>query len=65
MSLKKAIIHGKEKRKQYTKSKRFDPTCRNHGACSLCRDNRVHFDVRHRKAAEQDLNDFKRKEETE
>ena len=25
----------------YTGSKRFDKTCRNHGSCSYCRDNRT------------------------
>ena len=32
MSLDKAIIHGKEKRKQYRGSKAIDCTCRNHGS---------------------------------
>jgi len=41
MSLDKAIKHGKEKRKPYRKSKAFDHTCRNHGSCSYCRDNRL------------------------
>lgn len=31
MSLDKAILHGKEKRKPYRGSKAFDPWCRNHG----------------------------------
>lgn len=42
MSLTKAILHGKEQRKPYRKSKRFDKTCRNHGSCPYCRDNRLH-----------------------
>ncbi len=44
MSLDKAIKHGKEHRKPYRKSQRFDKTCRCHGACSYCRDNRTKFD---------------------
>lgn len=40
--LDKAIIHGKEKRKPYRKAKAFDYTCRNHGICEWCRDNRLH-----------------------
>ena len=36
MSLDKAIEFGKEKRKQYRKSKAFDRTCRNHGSCPWC-----------------------------
>lgn len=42
MSLNKAILHGKEHRKPYRRSKRFDKTCRNHGSCPYCRDNRLH-----------------------
>jgi len=42
MSLDKAIASGKEHRKPYRKSKRFDKTCRNHGSCAYCRGNRMH-----------------------
>ena len=42
MSLDKAIKHGKEKRKQYYRSKRFDKTCRPNGSCPWCRKNRLH-----------------------
>jgi hypothetical protein len=42
MSLDKAILHGKEKRKPYYKSGKFDPTCRPHGGCPYCRKNRLH-----------------------
>ena len=37
-----AIIHGKEKRKPYRGSKAIDCTCRNHGSCKWCRDNRLY-----------------------
>lgn len=30
------------KKKAYTKSKRFDKTCRNHGSCSYCYSDRMH-----------------------
>jgi hypothetical protein len=30
------------KKKPYTKSKRFDRSCRNHGGCSYCASNRMH-----------------------
>jgi len=39
--LDKAIKHGKEKRKPYRKSKAFDKSCRNHGYCPYCRNNRL------------------------
>ena len=42
MSLDKAVQHGKEKRVPFRKSKRFDVSCRNHGRCSRCRDDRLH-----------------------
>ena len=29
-------------KKPYTKSKRFDKTCRNHGSCPWCLGNRMH-----------------------
>lgn len=41
MGLEKAIESGKEYRKQYRRSKRFDRTCRNHGSCPYCMNNRL------------------------
>ena len=53
MSLRKAIEHGKEHRKPYTGSKAIDGTCRNHGGCPWCEENRKHkFIVRERKCAD-------------
>jgi hypothetical protein len=34
------------KRKPYTGSKAFDSTCRNHGSCSYCYNNRMHTNLR-------------------
>lgn len=42
MSLDKSIYHGKEHRKPYRGSKAIDCTCRNHGSCDWCRQNRQH-----------------------
>lgn len=42
MGLEKAIAHGKEHRKQYRKSARFDASCRPHGGCTHCLGNRTH-----------------------
>ena len=42
MSLDKAIEHGKERRKQYRHSKAIDHSCRNHGSCPWCQQNRLH-----------------------
>ena len=42
MSLNKAIDHKKEHRKPYYGSKAIDKTCRNHGGCEWCEENRKH-----------------------
>ena len=42
MSLLKAIKSGKEHRKLYRGAKAVDKSCRNHGSCPYCRDNRLH-----------------------
>lgn len=42
MSLDKAIQHGKERRKPWRGSKNFDKTCRNHGGCDWCKENRLY-----------------------
>ena len=42
MSLDKSIDHGKEHRKQYHCSKSIDPSCRNHGGCPWCLENRTY-----------------------
>ena len=42
MSLEQSIIHGKEHRKPYHGSQRFDKTCRCHGGCNYCQGNRMH-----------------------
>ena len=40
MSLDKSIEHGKEHRKKYYGAKAVDRSCRNHGDCDWCRENR-------------------------
>lgn len=42
MSLDKAIAHGKEHRKPYRGSKAIFASCRNHGGCPWCEENRTH-----------------------
>jgi hypothetical protein len=59
MSLDKAIKHGKEKRKPYRGSKAIDATCRNHGSCTYCRDNRTHkFKDKDAKSFAEELTDM-------
>ena len=59
MSLRKAIEHGKEHRKPYYGSKDFDKTCRNHGGCPWCEENRKH---KYLKTSQKMLDKMKRKE---
>lgn len=42
MSLDKAIASGKENRKPYRKGKSIARSCRNHGGCEICLQNRNH-----------------------
>lgn len=42
MSLDKAVEHGKEHRKPYTGSRKYFRSCRNHGSCPWCEENRKH-----------------------
>ena len=42
MSLNQAINHGHEHRKQYRGAKAVDKTCRNHGSCKYCENNRLY-----------------------
>lgn len=52
--LLKVITMSRTFKKAYTKSKRIDKSCRNHGSCSYCEGNRLH---KHRKqpTVEQEL----------
>lgn len=40
MGLEKSIKSGKERRKQYRGAKGVDRSCRNHGSCPYCEENR-------------------------
>lgn len=55
MSLDKAIEHGKEKRKPYTGSKAIDRTCRNHGSCGWCEENRKYKYIKREEACRERL----------
>ena len=46
MSFYKQYKNRKDKRKQYYDSRRFDTSCRNHGACGYCLSNRTHANKR-------------------
>ena len=58
MSLDKAIEHGKEHREPYHGSKVFDRTCRNHGGCPACENDRLIHTNRLIEKSNQELKDF-------
>jgi hypothetical protein len=60
LSLDKAILHGKEKRREYQgrTSKRFDRSCRNHGNCGYCENNRLFSLLRLRFKSEQEIKEW-------
>jgi hypothetical protein len=55
MSLDKSIEHKKDHRKPYHGSKRFDRTCRNHGSCEWCKENRLYSSRKRRDALEEKM----------
>lgn len=46
---------GKDRRRQYRDARRVDFSCRNHGTCSYCRDNRKFFDKKRRVVADEKI----------
>jgi hypothetical protein len=57
--LDKAIEHGKEYRRQYTGAKLCDRTCRNHGSCPQCKQNRTFSFTRNNWWSKQELREYK------
>jgi len=57
--LDKAIEHGKEHRKPYYHSGRFDRTCRPHGGCPWCLKNRMHSTWRRMEACDEQLDELR------
>lgn len=49
---------GKEHRKPYQGSKRYDRTCRNHGSCPSCLSNRVISNRRRQQSADHQLTEY-------
>lgn len=46
MSLDKSIAKGTEHRKAYKGGKAIDRTCRNHGGCDWCLENRLYKNLK-------------------
>lgn len=47
-------------KRAYTGAKRFDTSCRCHGGCSWCRENRLRRDKKYRNAADEQLREYRR-----
>lgn len=58
MSLRKAIMYGKEHRKPYRGAKDVDRTCRNHGSCPWCQENRNYKNLKRKDAMNDREEDF-------
>jgi len=58
MSLDKAIQYKKEHRKPYTGTKAIDCTCRNHGSCERCKNNRMYQQLKMEEASKQALKEY-------
>lgn len=58
MSMIKAIKHGKEHRKLYYGSKAVDRTCRNHGGCPWCEENRMYKNIKRIQYMDSQMQDF-------
>ncbi len=50
-------------KRPYTKSKRFDKSCRCHGGCSYCLSNRDHKNRKRKEKADEALKDWKKENE--
>lgn len=59
MSLDKAIKHGKERRKEYYKiCEQIDKSCRCHGGCEYCKNNRMYQKNKEEEKTSNQLKEF-------
>ena len=58
MSMIKGIKYGKEHRKPYYGSKAIDETCRNHGSCLWCEENRMYKNIKRIQYMDSQMQDF-------
>lgn len=65
MGLDKSIEHGKEKRKPYSGCKAIDRTCRNHGGCLWCEENRKYKNIKREKACEDRRSEYENKSDVD
>lgn len=48
------------RKRAYSGSKRFDTSCRCHGSCEYCRNNRLHSTQQRRSMANEQLREYRR-----
>ena len=65
MTLDKAINHKKEHRKQYHGSKAVDKSCRNHGGCQYCEENRRHKYDKRKEAQDDRVKEYEKEGEVD
>lgn len=58
MSLDKSIKSGKEHRKPYKGAKDADRTCRNHGSCSHCENNRKYALIKSKEKSDESIKEY-------
>ena len=58
MSFDKAIKYGKEHRKPYRGGKAIDPSCRNHGGCPWCEENRQIQQIKAKLLAQEKIREY-------
>lgn len=65
MSLNQSIAHGKEHRVPYRGSKAIDRSCRNHGDCIWCLENRLYQARKWMEAMEDQLREYNEDPDTQ
>ena len=63
MSLDKAIMYGKERRRPYRGAKAIDPACRNHGDDDWAIESRLHKHKKRQLSAKEQLEELESEEE--
>ena len=58
MSMDKAILYGKERRKPYRGAKAIDPWCRNHGRDGWSLENRQYKNIKRKMSADEQMEDY-------
>ena len=58
MSLEKAILHKKERRRPYRGAKAVDKSCRNHGDCRYCMAARIYASTKRLASAKEKISEY-------